>query len=113
MLSAAPVRLRIPQEPAAALTAHGLQAGQLLPVLSHSAPTVLDERWWQQDAQRGARLQMVLGAPEAPARGNDGPGRFGPGGPGPRLLAGNPADGGTAVLAISERGHWMLEGLYD
>lgn len=104
VLSAAPVRLRVPTDPDPALSARGLCAGQILPVLSHSAPTILDERWWQKDAQRGARLQMVLGAPQEPASEK------------PRLLAADPADpaaGGTAVLVLSDRGCWHLEGIYD
>jgi len=55
-------------------------------VLSHSAPTVLDERWWTPGGNRSARLQLVVHAAGAEE---------------------------TAVLALSRTGQWALEGLYD
>jgi protein ImuB len=55
-------------------------------VLSHGAPTVIDERWWARDGHRAARLQLVVRGASAEE---------------------------TAVLVLSRTGQWSLEGLYD
>ncbi len=84
ILSGEPAQLTV-QEPAVpALLRVQMRPGSQWPVLAHSAPVVLDERWWQQRRHRGARLQL--------------------------LLDGEPP---TAVLALSRQGQWSLEGLYD
>ncbi|WP_114854776.1 DNA polymerase Y family protein [Brachybacterium sp. YJGR34] len=86
LLSGPPAQLRLPASGTGALQRAGLRAGSAHPVLAHSAPTVLDERWWAPDGHRAARLQLVV-----------------------RSASGEE----TAVLALSRTGSWMLEGLYD
>ncbi|PWH05715.1 DNA repair nucleotidyltransferase [Brachybacterium endophyticum] len=60
LLSAAPALLEVPREGAGVLDAHGVAGGRSYAVLSHGAPTVLDERWWATDGRRAARLAVVL-----------------------------------------------------
>ncbi|WP_158239393.1 DNA polymerase Y family protein [Brachybacterium sp. UMB0905] len=86
LLSAAPAQLHVPAPGAPPLQRAGLRAGSAHPVLAHSAPTVIDERWWSREGHRGARLQLVVRA----ASGEE-----------------------TAVLALSRTGQWSLEGIYD
>lgn len=86
LLSAVPAVLRISAPGAPALERAGLRVGLDCTVVGHSAPTLIDERWWTPAARRAARLQLVVrnaGAEE------------------------------TAVLALSRTGSWTLEGLYD
>lgn len=86
ILSATAAHLSISAEDAAEL-AHGpLQGVRDLAVTAHSAPTVLDERWWGPSGHRAARLQLVLAPPDA---------------------------GPLAVLVLSHEGSWHLEGIYD
>ena len=86
LLSAAPTELRVPTPGVPGLERAGLRAGAVCAVLSHGAPTVLDERWWAPDGNRAARLQLVVRGADAEE---------------------------TAVLALSRTGAWTLEGLYD
>ena len=86
LLSAAPVQLLITAPGLPALQRAGLRAGSGHPVLGHSAPTVIDERWWARDGHRTARLQLVVRGASAEE---------------------------TAVLALSRTGEWTLEGMYD
>ncbi|MEE1651155.1 DNA polymerase Y family protein [Brachybacterium sp. J144] len=86
LLSAPPARLLVPAPGAPALQALGLRVGTAHPVLSHGAPTVLDERWWTPTGTRAARLPLVL-----------------------RTATGEE----TAALALSRTGAWTLEGIYD
>ncbi|MDO5662459.1 MAG: DNA polymerase Y family protein [Brachybacterium sp.] len=86
LLSSAPVRVEVPAASREALQHTPLRAGGALQVTGHSAPTILDERWWAADGRRAARLQMLLE---------------------------DPAGQGLAVLALSREGAWTLEGLYD
>ena len=91
LLSAPPVLLQIDAPVAPPLERRGLRGGSTATVLAHSAPTLIDERWWTPDAVRGARLQLVLRAGDA----------------------GTADAEETAVLALSRTGRWALEGLYD
>jgi protein ImuB len=86
LLSAPPASLLITAPGLPALQRAGLRAGSGYPVLSHGAPTVIDERWWARDGHRAARLQLVVRGASAEE---------------------------TAVLVLSRTGQWSLEGLYD
>ena len=86
LLSAPPAELQVGAPGAPGLDRVGLRAGTVCTVLAHSAPTVLDERWWTPGGNRSARLQLVVRAAGADE---------------------------TAVLALSRTGQWALEGLYD
>lgn len=91
LLSAPPSRLSVPAG-SRALDGTALAPGGSLDVLSHGAPTVIDERWWGPSGRRSARLQLVVGA-----------GR------------GDGTSGGeqTALLVLSCDGAWSVEGIYD
>jgi protein ImuB len=91
LLSAPPVLLQIDAPGAPPLERRGLRGGSIATVLAHSAPALIDERWWTPEAVRGARLQLVVRADDASTAGAE----------------------ETAVLALSRTGRWALEGLYE
>lgn len=89
LLSGAPARLLIPRESAEDLAGTPLVPGSELAVVSHGAPTVLDERWWGPTGHRAARLQLVAAGP------------------------GEPEGSTVALLVLSNEGAWGVEGIYD
>ncbi|SLM94547.1 DNA polymerase-like protein PA0670 [Brachybacterium nesterenkovii] len=111
LLSAVPVRLRIPAETAEVL-AHGALAGMReLAVTAHGAPTVLDERWWSGAGHRAARLQLALALPGEGRASREGRRDLADGADGASELS--RGEGALAVLALSQEGAWRLEGIYD
>src|SRR5699024_11794237 len=62
LLAAPPAELQVGAPGASGLDRVGLRAGTVCAVLAHSAPTVLDERWWTPGGNRSARLQLVVRA---------------------------------------------------
>lgn len=103
ILSAAPVRLDVPHDSWLTLSQHQLEPGRSYPVLSHSAPVIVDQRWWESGGQRGARIHLLLGTESQAGAGQGGL----------RLLAGPPDHDQLAVIAMTAGGVWSLEGLYD
>lgn len=100
LLSAPPTRLRVAAPGAPALQRVGLEAGREHAVLAHGAPTAIDERWWSPGGTRAARLQLVLGAAPPDAT--------------PGIAPPGESEGTqTAVLLLSRRGTWSVEGIYD
>ncbi|MCS6710642.1 DNA polymerase Y family protein [Brachybacterium sp. EF45031] len=86
LLSGVPQVLRLSADSARALHAHdGAVSPGELTVSAHSAPTVLDVRWWSPQARRGARLQLVA----------------------------RTAAHSLALVLLSDGGRWAVEGMYD
>lgn len=102
LLSGRPARLAVPA-PSRSPSAEALVHTPLVPastydVVSHGAPTVLDERWWGPTGHRAARLQLVLAAPAATSA---------------PTTTGSGTGPGIAVVVLSRGGTWSVEGIYD